>query len=74
MYPCLSCNASYIGETVATDRPICGNGGTDGTAEIRFKYSFKIGELKSKIVVHAIETDHWGNFDYLKFLISIINN
>ena len=61
--PCLRCNASYIDEKCRT-------------AEIRlskYKYSFEIGELKSKIVIHAIETDHRADFDHLKVLISNIN-
>ena len=38
------------------------------------KYSFKIGELKSKILVYAVKTERWSDFAHLKVLISNIND
>ena len=45
-----------------------------GTIRIKeLKRAFKSGDLRSKLVYHALETDHVPNFEWLKYLHPELN-
>ena len=61
--PFRDCDSICIGETSRI-----------GTIRIKkHKRAFNSGDIKSKLVFHALETDHVPNFDKVKVLASGVN-
>ena len=62
--PCKNCKSVYIGET----------GRTGIIRSNEHKRSFKSGDIRSKLVNHALETDHVPDFGMATVLAAGINS